>query len=75
VQGGLNEWMGGGRDLQVYGVYRVSYAYQTGQKLKLDLLVMEYLFYRRDIKKIWDLKGSLRNRSVQIPRRACTVLV
>ncbi|TKR87699.1 hypothetical protein L596_012057 [Steinernema carpocapsae] len=48
---------------KVYGVYRVAYTKkQTNQETKMDLLVMEYLFYRRKIKQTWDLKGSLRNR-------------
>ncbi|TKR80537.1 hypothetical protein L596_014598 [Steinernema carpocapsae] len=48
---------------KVYGVYRVAYTKkQTNQETKMDVLVMEYLFYRRKIKQTWDLKGSLRNR-------------
>ena len=48
---------------KVFGAYSISYANrQTGQSLKNDYLVMEYIFYKKDIKQIWDLKGSLRNR-------------
>ncbi|KHN87270.1 1-phosphatidylinositol 3-phosphate 5-kinase [Toxocara canis] len=48
---------------KVYGVYRVGYKNkQNGQQLKLDVLVMEYLFYKRNVKRVWDLKGSQRNR-------------
>lgn len=53
------------RFVQVYGVYRIGYKnFQTGYQLKLDVLVMEYLFYRRNVKQVWDLKGSQRNRLV-----------
>lgn len=33
--------------------------------VKIDLVVMENLFYRRSTKNIFDLKGSMRNRHVQ----------
>jgi hypothetical protein len=48
---------------QIYGVFRVGYtSKQSSQQLKMDVLVMEYLFYRKNVKQMWDLKGSLRNR-------------
>ncbi|KAI6192198.1 FYVE zinc finger family protein [Aphelenchoides bicaudatus] len=48
---------------KIYGVFRVGYtSKQESSQLKMDLLVMEYLFYQRNIKQMWDLKGSLRNR-------------
>ena len=37
---------------------------KTGNKSKLDLLVMENVFYGRDIQEKYDLKGSIRNRLV-----------
>lgn len=48
---------------KIYGVFRVSYSSKIeSSQLKMDFLIMEYLFYRRNIKQMWDLKGSLRNR-------------
>uniref|UniRef100_A0A0N5AAJ0 1-phosphatidylinositol-3-phosphate 5-kinase n=1 Tax=Syphacia muris TaxID=451379 RepID=A0A0N5AAJ0_9BILA len=48
---------------KVYGVYRIGYKNKvTGNQLKIDMLVMEYLFYKRNVKQVWDLKGSQRNR-------------
>lgn len=37
----------------------------TNTDIKLDLLVMENLFYDRSPGKIFDLKGSMRNRKIQ----------
>ncbi|CRK26800.1 hypothetical protein BN1723_018292, partial [Verticillium longisporum] len=37
----------------------------TGVEIKLDLLVMENLFYDRAPSRIFDLKGSMRNRKIQ----------
>ena len=48
---------------KIYGVYQVAYRNkQDNQEFKMDLLVMEFLFYRKNVKQLWDLKGSLRNR-------------
>ncbi|KAL3068009.1 hypothetical protein niasHT_037999 [Heterodera trifolii] len=48
---------------KIFGAFSVNCTNkQTGQSVKSDLIVMEFLFYRKDIKQIWDLKGSLRNR-------------
>ncbi|CEF63021.1 Phosphatidylinositol phosphate 5-kinase type III [Strongyloides ratti] len=48
---------------KIYGVYRVCYKNKkTNSQYKMDILVMEYLFYKKNIKQYWDLKGSLRNR-------------
>ncbi|CAD5215028.1 unnamed protein product [Bursaphelenchus okinawaensis] len=47
---------------KIYGVFRVGYTSKKGGQLKMDLLVMEYLFYDKKVKQMWDLKGSLRNR-------------
>ena len=47
----------------ISGVYKVVYKNMiTGKELKLDLLVMENLFYQRNISYKFDLKGSIRNR-------------
>ena len=37
----------------------------TGTDMKLDLLVMENLFYDRSPSRIFDLKGSMRNRKIE----------
>ena len=37
----------------------------TGVDVRLDLLVTENLFYDRSLKRIFDLKGSMRNRKIQ----------
>ncbi|TPX19065.1 uncharacterized protein E0L32_011226 [Thyridium curvatum] len=37
----------------------------TGTEIKLDLLVMENLFYDRSETRKFDLKGSMRNRKIQ----------
>ncbi|KAI5467533.1 hypothetical protein BGZ63DRAFT_399101 [Mariannaea sp. PMI_226] len=37
----------------------------TGTDIKLDLLVTENLFYDRSASRIFDLKGSMRNRKIQ----------
>ncbi|KAI6239386.1 1-phosphatidylinositol-3-phosphate 5-kinase [Aphelenchoides fujianensis] len=48
---------------KIYGVFRIGYtSKQESSQLKMDVLVMEYLFYQKNIKQMWDLKGSLRNR-------------
>jgi hypothetical protein len=48
---------------KIYGVYRIAFtSKQESNQLKMDLLVMEYLFYQKNVKQMWDLKGSLRNR-------------
>ncbi|GAA5927806.1 uncharacterized protein JCM15063_005999 [Sporobolomyces koalae] len=44
---------------KIFGIYRISF----GKKYKnLDFLVMENLFYGRQLTQIFDLKGSTRNR-------------
>ncbi|KAJ2988548.1 hypothetical protein NUW58_g3916 [Xylaria curta] len=37
----------------------------TNMEIKLDLLLMENLFYDREPTRIFDLKGSMRNRKIQ----------
>ncbi|KAI0203457.1 hypothetical protein F4808DRAFT_20265 [Astrocystis sublimbata] len=37
----------------------------TNTDIKLDLLLMENLFYDREATRIFDLKGSMRNRKIQ----------
>ncbi|KAK9701115.1 Mitochondrial distribution and morphology protein 12 [Basidiobolus ranarum] len=51
---------------KVYGFYRIGYKnLATGRSMKIDVLIMENLFYQRKISRIFDLKGSTRNRHVQ----------
>uniref|UniRef100_A0A914YUS2 1-phosphatidylinositol-3-phosphate 5-kinase n=1 Tax=Panagrolaimus superbus TaxID=310955 RepID=A0A914YUS2_9BILA len=60
---------------KIYGVYQVAYRNkQDNQEFKMDLLVMEFLFYRRKVKQLWDLKGSLRNRYAS-PKASAPVLL
>lgn len=49
-------------NLKIYGVYGLNITGKHQQTTKIHVLVMEYLFYGKNIKQIWDLKGSLRNR-------------
>nr|CAB3264883.1 1-phosphatidylinositol 3-phosphate 5-kinase-like [Phallusia mammillata] len=51
---------------KILGVYRVSFNNtSTNQSFKQDILVMENLFYKRNISQVFDLKGSVRNRHVK----------
>ena len=46
-----------------FGVFRIGYRNAaTGAAAKMDVFVMEYLFYERTCKEKYDFKGSLRNR-------------
>jgi len=50
---------------KIVGVYKIGYQNsKTGAAMKQDLLVMENLFYNRNVTQIYDLKGSARNRLV-----------
>lgn len=50
---------------KIFGLYRISMRNQaTNKSYKLDVLVMENLFYGRQCTRIFDLKGSMRNRYV-----------
>ncbi|VDK65418.1 unnamed protein product [Onchocerca ochengi] len=61
---------------KVYGVYRICYKNKnSGQQLKVDVLVMEYLFYRRNVKQVWDLKGSQRNRMASEGKRTADLVL
>ncbi|KAI7866999.1 hypothetical protein BDF14DRAFT_1882111 [Spinellus fusiger] len=51
---------------KIFGLYRIGFKNaSTGKSMTMDILVMENLFYQRVVKKIFDLKGSMRNRHVQ----------
>ncbi|CAG8438826.1 1515_t:CDS:10 [Scutellospora calospora] len=61
---------------KIFGFYRIGYKNdQTGKQMKIDLIVMENLFYERKVSKIFDLKGSMRNRHVQSTGKENEVLL
>ncbi|KAL2518887.1 putative 1-phosphatidylinositol-3-phosphate 5-kinase FAB1C [Abeliophyllum distichum] len=48
---------------KVLGIYQVTVKYPKGGKeMKMDLMVMENLFFKRNISRVYDLKGSARSR-------------
>ncbi|XP_038994100.1 putative 1-phosphatidylinositol-3-phosphate 5-kinase FAB1C isoform X2 [Hibiscus syriacus] len=48
---------------KILGIYQVSVKHLKGSKeTRMDLMVMENLFYRRSISRVYDLKGSIRSR-------------
>lgn len=48
---------------KVLGIYQVSVEdLKGGMKTKMDLMVMENLFFKRSISRVYDLKGSVRSR-------------
>ncbi|KAK8522611.1 hypothetical protein V6N13_115570 [Hibiscus sabdariffa] len=48
---------------KVLGIYQVSVKHlKGGKETKMDLIVMENLFFRRSISTVYDLKGSIRSR-------------
>lgn len=50
---------------KIVGVYTVSFRNSSSNSaLKSNLLIMENLFYKRDVVQKYDLKGSVRNRLV-----------
>ena len=50
---------------KIVGAFRIVFKNaQTNAASKQDLLVMENLFYRRNVNRKFDLKGSERNRLV-----------
>ncbi|KAF8320522.1 uncharacterized protein EI90DRAFT_3080477 [Cantharellus anzutake] len=61
---------------KIYGCYKVIYKNPVaGKTIRMNLLVMENLFYGRKFSKIYDLKGSLRNRHVRSTGRENEVLL
>uniref|UniRef100_A0A8C7CJU5 1-phosphatidylinositol 3-phosphate 5-kinase n=1 Tax=Oncorhynchus kisutch TaxID=8019 RepID=A0A8C7CJU5_ONCKI len=63
---------------KILGVYRIGYKNsQNNSEKKLDLLVMENLFYGRKMAQVFDLKGSLRNRNVKTDsgKESCEVVL
>lgn len=52
---------------KVLGVFRISFKSQSsGRSKRMDVLVMENIYYNKTISEQFDLKGSLRNRMVEI---------
>ncbi|XP_039006984.1 putative 1-phosphatidylinositol-3-phosphate 5-kinase FAB1C isoform X2 [Hibiscus syriacus] len=48
---------------KVLGIYQVSVKHlKGGKETKMDVMVMENLFFRRSISTVYDLKGSIRSR-------------
>ncbi|KAI8379331.1 uncharacterized protein BYT42DRAFT_568429 [Radiomyces spectabilis] len=61
---------------KIFGFYSIGYKNSTtGKSMRMDVLVMENLFYQRNIKKIFDLKGSMRNRHVRSTGKQDEVLL
>jgi 1-phosphatidylinositol-3-phosphate 5-kinase len=67
---------------KVFGCFKVSYRKSGKDKgpnksksMQINLLVMENLFYDKRFSKIYDLKGSTRNRHVQSTGRENEVLL
>ncbi|CAG0896870.1 unnamed protein product [Darwinula stevensoni] len=61
---------------KILGIYRVSFRTSGLSNFKIDVLVIENLFYGRVISRKFDLKGSMRNRLVKHSKvEECTVLL
>ena len=61
---------------KIFGYFRIGFRNaHTGKSLKLDVVVMENLVYGHDVYKIFDLKGSTRNRLRPETGRAHEVLL
>ncbi|KAK9248041.1 hypothetical protein V1506DRAFT_453538 [Lipomyces tetrasporus] len=61
---------------KIMGFYQVQVRNPiTNKSMKMDIIVMENLFYDRKLSRIFDLKGSMRNRHVEQTGRANEVLL
>ncbi|KZO89685.1 hypothetical protein CALVIDRAFT_603485 [Calocera viscosa TUFC12733] len=61
---------------KVLGFYKIGYKNpNTGRAMRLNLLVMENVFYERRFSKIYDLKGSMRNRMIHSTGKVNEVLL
>ena len=61
---------------KILGFYQITAKNPvTGRFMKMDVMVMENLFYKRKTSRIFDLKGSMRNRKVQQTGRENEVLL
>lgn len=61
---------------KIFGFYQVEVRNSlNGKVFKMDFLIMENLFYNRKTTRIFDLKGSMRNRHVKQTGRENEVLL
>ncbi|ANB15536.1 1-phosphatidylinositol-3-phosphate 5-kinase [Sugiyamaella lignohabitans] len=61
---------------KIFGFYQIQIRNPiTGKTFKMDVVVMENLFYQHKMSRIFDLKGSMRNRHVQQTGRENEVLL
>lgn len=61
---------------KIFGFYQIQIKNPaTNKSMKMDVLVMENLFYNRKTSRIFDLKGSMRNRHVEQTGRENEVLL
>ncbi|ODQ67458.1 hypothetical protein NADFUDRAFT_12892, partial [Nadsonia fulvescens var. elongata DSM 6958] len=61
---------------KIFGFYQIQIKNPlTNKAFKMDVLVMENLFYKRKPTRIFDLKGSMRNRHVKQTGRENEVLL
>ncbi|KAK9449829.1 uncharacterized protein V1518DRAFT_414772, partial [Limtongia smithiae] len=61
---------------KIMGFYQVQVRNpMTNKSMKMDIIVMENLFYDRNLLRIFDLKGSMRNRHVEQTGKANEVLL
>lgn len=61
---------------KVLGIYQVALKHvKGGKETKMDLMVMENLFFKRKISKVYDLKGSARSRYISDTTGANKVLL
>ena len=61
---------------KIFGFYKIGFKNAvTGRSVKMDVLVMENLFMDRKISRIFDLKGSVRNRHVKSTGHQAEVLL
>ncbi|ORX40062.1 hypothetical protein BD324DRAFT_254115 [Kockovaella imperatae] len=61
---------------KIYGFFKIGYRNGvTGRSMRMNVLVMENLFYERRFSKIYDLKGSTRNRLIVPTGRVNEVLL
>lgn len=61
---------------KIFGFYQIQIRNPiTNKMMKMDVLVMENLFYNKKTTRIFDLKGSMRNRHVKQTGRENEVLL
>ncbi|GAB2226655.1 hypothetical protein Drorol1_Dr00022473 [Drosera rotundifolia] len=61
---------------KILGIYQVTVKHLSfGKETKMDLMVMENLFFKRKLSKVYDLKGSSRSRYISDPMGKTKVLL